>query len=120
MYHHRTIKYKEIDSTGCFSFAGHKYEASAALGGCTVEISYDPMNIETITVNYNGMDPIMAKRVRIGAFADKKPEKPVGMTARPETSRFLDALEKKYKEDHRMMADALSFGEYGKEGGGDV
>ena len=42
------------------------------------------------------------------------------MTARPETSRFLDALEKKYKEDHRMMADALSFGEYGKEGGGDV
>lgn len=111
---------REIDSTGCFSFAGHKYEASAALGGCTVEISYDPMNIETITVNYDGMEPIMAKRVRIGAFADKKPEKPVGMTARPETSRFLDALEKKYKEDHRMMADALSFGEYGKEGGGDV
>lgn len=41
---------REIDSTGYFSFAGHKYEASAALGGCTVEISYDPMNIETITL----------------------------------------------------------------------
>lgn len=35
----------------------------------------------------------------------------------PETSRLLDALEKKYKEDHRQMAGALSFGEYGKDAG---
>ena len=42
------------------------------------------------------------------------------MTKKPETSRFLDALEKKYNEEHRMMADALSFGDYGKAGDGDV
>jgi hypothetical protein len=34
----------------------------------------------------------------------------------PETSRFLDALEKKYKEDHGITARALSFGDYGKAG----
>lgn len=35
----------------------------------------------------------------------------------PETSRLLDALEKKYKEDHGQMARALSFEGYGKEAG---
>lgn len=46
---------------------------------------------------------------------------PVGMTDKvPETSRFLDALEKKYKEDHHLLANALSFSEYGKAGGAHV
>ena len=29
---------------------------------------------------------------------------------------LLDALEKKYKESHNLMANALSFGDYGKDG----
>ena len=115
--HHET---RQVDNTGCFSFEGRKYEASTALSGCEVEISYDPMNTESITVSFPGIDPIEAHRVRIGAFADKKPELPVGMTKKPESSRFLDALEKRYNEEHRMMADALSFGDYGKAGADDV
>lgn len=44
-------------------------------------------------------------------------ERPVAMTDEmPETSRFLDALEKKYKEDHRVASKALSFTDYGKAG----
>ena len=35
-------------------------------------------------------------------------------------SRFLDALEKRYKEEHQLMANALSFGDYGKAGGSHV
>ena len=35
-------------------------------------------------------------------------------------TRLLDALEKKYREDHRQMAKVLSFEEYGKEGHADV
>jgi len=107
---------RRIDGTGCFSFEGHKYEASTALCGCEVEISYDPMRTETITVHYAGMESIEAHRIRIGSFSDKKPALPAGMTGKPETSRFLDALEKKYNEEHHMMADALSFGDYGKAG----
>ena len=112
---------RRLDNAGCFSFGDVKYEASTALANAEVEIAYDPMNIETIKVLYKDMEPVMAHRVRINAFCDKTPPLPVGMTDKvPETSRFLDALEKKYKEDHHLMANALSFGEYGKVGGTNV
>ena len=79
------------------------------------------MNTDTIKVLYQGMKPVMAHRVSIGAFCDKTSDVPVGMTDQvPETSRLLDALEKKYREDHQLMADALSFGDYGKAGGSHV
>ena len=112
---------RRLDNAGCFSFGDVKYEASTALANAEVEIAYDPMNTETIKVLYRDMEPVMARRVRIDAFCDKTPPMPVGMTDKiPETSRFLDALEKKYKEDHQLMANALSFGDYGKAGGAHV
>ena len=116
--HHET---RRLDNAGCFSFEDVRYEASAALANAEVEIVYDPMNTEVIKVLYQDMEPIMAHRVKIGAFCDKKSPLPVAMTDKlPETSRFLDALEKKYREDHQLMANALSFGEYGKAGGQNV
>lgn len=108
---------RRIDNAGCFSFENNKYEASTALANAAVTIAFDPMNTETIMVHYLDMEPIMAYRMKIGAFAAKKPPVPVGMTNKvPETSRFLDALEKKYKEEHQTMANAISFGDYGKAG----
>jgi transposase InsO family protein len=116
--HHET---RRLDNAGCFSFGDVRYEASTALANAEVEIAYDPMNTETIKVLYQDMEPVMAHRVQIGAFCDKKQPVPIAMTEKvPETSRFLDALEKKYKEDHRLMANALSFGDYGKAGDCDV
>ena len=112
---------RQIDKAGCFSFDGKMYEASTALAGAEVEIVYDPLHTEELEVRYQGITQIKAKRVRIGAFADKKPPVPVGMTDQlPETSRLLDALEKKYKEDHQLFADAISFAGYGKEVDSDV
>jgi len=112
--HHET---RMTDKAGCFSLGGRQYEASVALAGMEVEIAYDPLNRETVTVSLGKMEKIQAHPVRIGAFAAKTPARPVGMTDMlPETSRFLDALEKRYKQDHGMMANALSFGEYGKAG----
>ena len=107
-----------IDEAGCFSLGGSRYEASAALANLEAEIAYDPMDMEMVTVCCRGAEPFSAHRMEIGAFASKVPPAPVGMTGNiPETSRLLDALEKKYKEDHGRMARALSFGEYGKEAG---
>lgn len=113
--HHET---RRIDEAGCFSLRGSRYEASAALANMEAEIAYDPMDMETVAVRCRGTQPLEAHRMEIGAFSCKVPPVPMGMTGSvPETSRLLDALEKKYKEDHGKMARALSFGEYGKEAG---
>ena len=91
--HHET---RRLDNAGCFSFGDVKYEASTALANAEVEIAYDPMNTETIKVLYQDVKPIVAHRVSIGAFCDKTPDVKVGMTGQvPETSRNLDAQEKK-------------------------
>ena len=113
--HHET---RRIDGAGCFSLGGSRYEASAALANMEAEIAYDPMDMETVAVRCRGTEALLAHRMEIGAFSSKVPPVPMGMTGSvPETSRLLDALEKKYKEDHGKMARALSFGEYGKEAG---
>lgn len=107
---------RTIDPAGCFSYDGFMYEASTALAGARVEIAYDPLDTSVITVYYGGMEPIRAKRVTISPYARKKPPVPVAMTdAVPEASRFLDALEKRYNEENRMAADAISFGSYRKK-----
>lgn len=106
-----------VDKVGCFEFYGRTYEASAALAGMKVEILFDPLSINTVTVRYGKMNTLKAHPIKIGAYAKKNLERPVAMTDEmPETSRFLDALEKKYKEDHRVASKALSFTDYGKAG----
>ena len=111
------VETREIDKTGCFEFKGVTYEASIAYSGLKVEIAYDPLNTQTVEVRHGKLEVIQAHPVQIGPHASKEPVLPAGMTERKaERSRFLDALEKKYKEDHKMQADALSFGDYGKAG----
>ena len=107
---------RRVDKAGCISFQGHPYEVSAALIGAEVQIAYDPMQTDTITVMYHGMEPITAKKVQIGAFCDKKPEIPAAMQpVHTETSRFLEVLEKKHRESIMKTANAISFGDFWKE-----
>lgn len=112
---------RRLDQAGCFSFGNVKYEASTSLANTEVEIAYDPMNTDVIKVMYRDMKPIYASRIRMSSFCDRTPAVPMGMAEKePESSRLLDALEKKYKKDHKLVADALSFGNYGKAGGQNV
>jgi len=110
------VETREIDKTGCFEFKGVTYEASIAYAGLTVEIAYDPLNSNTIEVRHGMLDVIPAHPVKIGPFVKKTPAQMTFADVNPETSRFLDAMEKKYKEEHKLMANALSFGDYGKDG----
>ena len=106
-----------VDKGGCISFHGRDYEVSAALIGATVEIAYDPQNPDPLMVSYRDMPPIEARPVAISPFCDRKPELPVSMQSpEPETSRFLDVLEKKHAESQVKLANAISFSRYRKEG----
>ena len=110
-----------VDKGACISFKGRKYETKPSLIGCKVEIAYDPMAPEEITVCHSGLEPFRASPVKIGAFCDKSPALPLSMQEQePETSRFLNALERKNEQSRQQRADAISFGEFRKDGGDHV
>lgn len=112
---------RKVDKGACISFRGKLYETKTSLIGFNVEISYDPSSPEIITVHYPGIEPFQAKPLKIGEYCDQKPALPVSMLAvEPETSRLLDALEKKHKESVKRRTDAISFGAYRKEVAPDV
>lgn len=116
--HHET---RLVDKGACISFQGRKYETKPSLIGCKVEISYDPMAPEVIRVSYPGIPPFEAGPVKIGEFCSKTPALPVSMQEQEtEASRFLSALEKKHAQSRQQVADAISFGQYRKDGGSDV
>jgi transposase InsO family protein len=110
-----------VDKGACISFKGRKYETKASLIGCRVEIAYDPMSPDTITIRCPGVEPFTAQPVKIGAFCDKTPALPLSMqTEEAESSRFLSALERKHEKSVNQRADAISFGRYRKDGGSNV
>ena len=111
--HHET---REIDKSGCLSFDGRKYDVSIALAGRTVEIAYDPMAPETITVTCEGTAPVIAKPLAIPEFCDRTPARPSCMQDNePETSRFLDGLKKQAEKNREHRMSAISFAGFGKE-----
>ena len=110
--HHES---RRVDKGSCISFGGKKYEVPQALIGATVEIEFDPMVTEVITVYYPGIDSFTAHPLSIGEFCGTKPKLPEHMLpVEPETSRFLDALEKRHRETLGRNADAISFSSFRK------
>ena len=112
---------RKVDKGACISFQGRRYETKPALIGHMVEISYDPAAPETVTVFHAGMEPFQASPLKIGSYCDQKQPLPPSMDMiEPETSRFLDALEKRRDKNRQRTADAISFGDLQKEVSRDV
>ena len=117
MHHER----RKVDKGACISFRGKRYETKPSLIGFTVEIAYDPTAPDVITVSYPGVVPFTAAPLKIGEYCDPRPVLPASMAEiEPETSRFLDALEKRHNESVKRHADAISFGSFKKEAAADV
>jgi len=76
---------------------------------------------ETITVCHKGMEPFEAHPLEISEFCKPRPKLPDTMLpVKPETSRFLDVLEKKHQQRMQQNADAISFASLRKEAMEDV
>lgn len=116
--HHETRK---VDKGGCISFQNRKYETKAELIGFTVEISYDPLAPEIITVRHENSAPFTAKPLQITGQCDTTPAIPVSMqAAKPVSSRLLAASRKKHQKLNEQMANAISYGQFRKDGGSHV
>lgn len=107
---------RKVDKGGCISFHGRKYETTPALIGHTVEISYDPVSPDTLTIRYPGIVPFTATPLQISSYCNQEQVIPASMLpVQPETSRLLDALEKKHQESKERLADAISYASLRKE-----
>ena len=107
---------RTVDQAGCISFRGYTYETSTSLIGASVEISYDPLKPDIITVSYPGIPPFPASPLQMPEYCDPRPSIPESLLpAEPECSRFLEGLKRQREKNIQMQANALSFSSYGKE-----
>jgi putative transposase len=108
---------RKVDKAGCISFDGQKYEVGLPFIGCTVDVIYDPVNTEELTIEYEGHNPWKANRLVIGERAGQRPKLPEHLTAeKTESSRLLRAA--KQKNDQRMerYVPAVSYRNVSKGG----
>ena len=111
--HHAT---RVVDKGGCIHLEGRQYEVSASLIGAKVEVAYDPMSLDAVTVRYPGIAPIQTHPLTIGEYCDPKPTIPASMLpVEPQTSRLLDVLEKKHAARQQLQANAISFSNFRKD-----
>lgn len=113
------VERRKVDKSGCISFGGKKYEVDVLLAGRTVDVAYDPNDIETLTAEYDGKS-CRLKELQIGVHTGPRPKLPKSMLpALPKTSRLLDEKEKRHAARQEIVRRAIRFN--GLEGGeGDV
>jgi len=109
------VEQRKVDKSGCISFFNNKYEVSALLAGRTVDVAYDPNDIQTLTVEYDGK-AWQVQKLRIGEHTGPRPKLPKSMLpALPETSRLLDEKGKRHAARQIAVRRAISYS--GLEGG---
>ena len=109
------VERRKVDKSGCINFRGKKYEAGILLIGRTVDIAYDPNDIQTLTVEYDGKTQ-RVQELQIGEHTGPRPKLPKSMlTALPGTSRLLDEKEKRHIARQDVVRRAIRY--TGLEGG---
>jgi len=112
---------RKVDKSGCISFDGRKYEVGLNFIGCTVEVIYDPADVEELTIEYQRHTPWRVKQLVIGDRVGHRPKLPEFMQTVPaESSRLLDAAAKKNLERKQQQAPAISYRTVYKEGRSNV
>ena len=110
------VETRKVDKSGCISFCSKKYEVGALLAGRTVDVAYDPNDIQTLTVEHDGR-AWLAQELKIGEHTGPRPKLPKTMLpAIPDTSRLLDGKEKQHEKRQETVRRAIRYN--GLEGGG--
>ncbi len=103
------VERRKVDKSGCISFGGKRYEAGALLAGRTVDVAYDPNDIETLTAEYDGK-AWQIKELHIGEHTGPRPKLPKTMLpVFPGTSRLLDAKEKHHASRQENIRRAIRY-----------
>ena len=99
---------RKVDKSGCISFSGKKYDLGVKYAGRTVDVVYDPANIETLTIEVQGQTPFTVREVQVGEHVRPRPKRPEA-SAEVDHSRLLTAVTKKYKANTVERRRAISY-----------
>lgn len=92
------------------SVEGNYYGVDQSCIGSSAEIIYDTSDLSNVIVKCPGREPMKCPRVKIGEYVDPKQPIPAAVqSAKPTTSRMLDAMEKKYGALKAGAMDAISY-----------
>lgn len=101
---------RKVDKVGCISFQGRKYEVGLSFMGCTVDVIYDPADINELTIEYQGHTPFKAKELVMGERVGQRPKLPDHLTIKSaDSSRLLAAASEKNKQRIEQQAPAVSY-----------
>ena len=88
----------------------HKYEVGLTFIGRQVDVVYDPLNIDELTIEFEDHTPWKAKKLVIGERAGKRPALPAHLQVQSvESSRLLKAAERKNQERLIEQKPAVTF-----------
>jgi len=100
---------RRVDKAGCVKLKGRLYEVGLALIGKTVDIRYDPFDLDLVEVWQNGKMKGTASPLVIKEFSDSAGEEIPAGSPEPNGSRLLKVLEEKNKNRLRQRFGAISF-----------
>ena len=100
---------RKADKSGCISFQGQKYDLGIRYAGRQVDVVYDPMDTDTLTIEAKGDHPFPVQKLHIGEHVAPRPEKIEAATIPTDHSRLLDAAEKKFEERRREQQFGISY-----------
>lgn len=101
---------RKVDKAGCISFMNKKYEAGLPFIGCTVSVVYDPADISTLTLEYEGHAPWNVSQLVIGERTGTRPKLPPHMQPHPAVdSRLLQAATKQNQTRKERQTPVVSY-----------
>ena len=106
---------RKVDKSGCVSLKSRFYEVSPTLAGSTVDILYDPQDMDAITVKHapSGFDKRVPPLV-IGTRVAQRPKLPPSiLPANPGSSRLLDAKKGIHDKKSELMRSVIRYGDMG-------
>lgn len=112
---------RKVDKSGCISFEGVKYEVGISFIGCKVDIIYDPLSTDEITIEHEGHAAFRAKKLVIGEHSGKRPKLPDHLLpVKVEESRLLKQASKHNDKRVKILAPAVAYRGIGKVGRSNV
>lgn len=104
---------RKVDKAGCISLSGNRYEVDLELARQKVLVRFDPFDLQTIQVWYNGQRHSDARPLELNRRFDKRVRPEISEDpADPSALSFFQIAEQKRQEE--LSKDLLQYAKEGK------